>query len=263
MSFPTGPEALLVGFTLGVAGLMKGLAGLGFSLVATPVLTMFFGPRTAIAIGSIPGLVLNFLLLLEGRRWFSVSRELWSFAAIGAAGVILGLLLLIRMDANGLRLAIAALTLASLAAGGRLKAMGNVASRNLGLAIAGFSGVLSGSTSIDGPLLAAYFHARLFEPGKFIVTVTTMFQVYSAVQVIGFWRLGLYGDTTVLAIGFLGLLPTVALFLIGQRIRQRIPVAAFRRVVTSLLVVASLNLMLQALSASGPPWLRCTVTTRC
>lgn len=250
---PTGAEALLIGLTLGMAGLMKGLAGLGFAIVATPVLATIFGPHSAIAIGSIPVLVLNALLLVEGRQWLSVSRELWSFAAVGAVGVLVGLTIFVRLDAASLRLAIAAITLASLIAGGRLRRMGSAAGRNLGLAIAGFSGVLSGSTSIDGPLLAAYFHARHLEPGRFIVTITTMFQVYSTVQVVGLWRLGLYRDPTVLTIGLLGLLPTVSLFFVGQRIRRRIPVPAFRRIVTGLLVLASLYLMLQALSASGPP----------
>lgn len=242
---------VLLILTLALAGLVKGLAGLGFSLVATPILASVFGPRRAIVIGSIPGLVLNVLLLVEGRRWLLVFRELWLLAATGASGVVCGLLLFVRLNPSALRLAIALLTLLSLALGSRLRRWGGAGTQAVGLVIAGVSGVLSGSTSIDGPLLAAYFYARRWEPGRFVVALTLVFQVFTAVQVVGFWHLGLY-DATTLAPGLLGLVPTVATFRIGQRIRERIPVGRFRRLVAGFLVIASLNLMVQALGTEWP-----------
>lgn len=43
-----------------LSGLVKGMAGIGMGLIAVPVVTIFFGPLTAIAVISVPLIVTNF-----------------------------------------------------------------------------------------------------------------------------------------------------------------------------------------------------------
>src|SRR5438093_3782691 len=113
-----GELALLVG-ALALAGLAKGVTGMGLPLFATPILALVFGARSAVVIMSIPTFVTNLLLILEGRDSVPVLRRIWPVAAAGVVGVIVGLNLLVRLDQNLLGLVIAALVVLVIARGHR------------------------------------------------------------------------------------------------------------------------------------------------
>jgi hypothetical protein len=72
----------------------------------------------------------------------------------------------------------------------------------MGPLIGGFSGVLTGSVSISGPLLTVYLHAKRLATREFVASIAVILGIFSVVQVIGIWRLGLY-DRTIVTIGLL------------------------------------------------------------
>lgn len=245
-------EALLLVVVLGFAGMVKGVTGFGLQIIATPIIAAVFGARQAIVIMSIPHLALNMLQLYESRQALAVVRELWSVALAGVLGVIVGVWLLVRLDQNVLALLIAAVVFFSLAGGDRLLGTDPRAlrMRAMGPLIGGFSGLLSGAVSISGPLLTVYLHAKRLRTREFVASIVVVLGIFSIVQVIGLWRLGLY-DETIVTMGLLSLIPALLAFLIGVGVRERLDNASFRVVVNILLALAAINLLVQGLRGLG------------
>ena len=247
----TAELALLIG-ALSLAGLVKGVTGMGLPLFATPILALVFGARSAVVIMSIPTFVTNLLLILEGRDSVPVLRRIWPVAAAGVVGVIVGLNLLVRLDQNLLGLVIAALVVLVIARGDRI--LGDdpnaVRVRVIGPILGALGGVLLGTTSIASPAVAGYFHALRLQPREFIFALAALFQVLGTVQVIGLWRLGEY-DGEIVRVAALALVPMLATFALGVRLRRRLDTVAFRRVIVGFLVLSALVLVWQGLRGLG------------
>lgn len=246
------PELALLVVALAFAGLVKGVTGMGLPLFATPILALVFGARTAVVVMSIPTFVTNALLLLEARDAREVARRVWPIAAAGAVGVVVGLFLLVRIDQNVLALVIAGLVLIVIVRGDRL--LGDdpqaVRMKVVGPILGALAGVLLGSTSIASPAVAGYFHAMRLTSRQFVFALAVVFQILGVVQVGGLWRLGEY-DAEIVRIAVLALVPMLAAFAIGVRVRRRLDNAAFRRVITGFLALSALILIVQGLRGLG------------
>ena len=243
--------ALLIG-ALALAGLAKGVTGMGLPLFATPILATVFGARTAVVVMSIPIFVSNLLLIIEGRDALPVLRTIWPIAVAGAVGVVIGLNLLVRIDQNVLSLVIAALVAVVLARGERILGDDPAALRVrvLGPVLGAAGGVLMGTTSIASPAVAGYFHALRLAPRDFVVALAVLFQILSIVQVVGLWRLGQY-DGDVVRVGILALAPMLVTLVAGMRLRRRLDSLLFRRVIAGFLVLSALVLVWQGLHGLG------------
>lgn len=248
----TLPElGLLVG-ALALAGLAKGVTGMGLPLFATPILAAVFGARTAVVVMSIPTFVTNFLLIVEGRDALPVLRRIWPVAVAGAIGVVVGLNLLVRIDQNLLSLVIAGLVVVVLARGDRVLGDDPAALRVrvIGPLLGAVGGVLLGTTSIASPAVAGYFHALRLAPRDFVLALAVLFQILGAVQVFGLWRLGEY-DAEIIRIAVLALVPMLVTFALGVRLRHRLDSVLFRRVIAGFLALSALVLVWQGLRGLG------------
>ncbi len=246
------PELAVFVVALAFAGLVKGVTGMGLPLFATPILAAVFGARAAVVIMSIPTFVANLLLLVEGWSAVAVLRRIWPIALAGAFGVLVGLFLLVRIDQNLLALVIAGLVVAVLLRGDRL--LGDdpraVRMRVFGPVLGAVGGVLLGSTSIASPAVAGYFHAMRLSPREFVFALAAVFQILGVVQVVGLWRLGQY-DADVVGVALFALVPMLATFAVGVRVRRRLDNAVFRRVVAGFLALSAVVLVVQGLRGLG------------
>jgi len=229
---------------LAFAGFAKGATAMGLPLIATPILARVFGPRPAIVIISIPILASNSLLLVQRGRSFSVMRGILPILVAGAIGSALGVLLLSRVDQKVFAIVIASLVLFFLLRGDRLLGTDSASRRNrwggplLGL----LAGTAQGSTSIASPLIGSYFHARRLAPSEYVIVLAAIFQLNSIVQVVGFVLLGLYTPDLV-ALGLLGLVPTLLALMAGIWARSRLDQRRFRQLIVTLLIVSVANLL--------------------
>lgn len=236
---------------LGIAGLAKGLAGMGLPLIATPVLAGVFGPRQAVVIISIPILVSNTLLLLAGwRRVPRALNEIRTMLVLGALGTLVGVQLLASLDQRVFAVVISLLVVLFLLRGDRL--LGNdPAARRVRVAgpVVGFiGGVLQGSTSIASPLVGSYFHARNISSADFVIVLAALFQLNAIVQIGSFVGLGLLSRDLV-ALGIAGLVPNLLGLIAGIELRGRISPAAFRRVIAVFLALSVVNLLWRTIAA--------------
>jgi hypothetical protein len=233
---------LVVG--LAVAGLAKGMSGMGLPLIATPILAGAFGPRMAVTIVTIPIFAANTLLLVQGMRDRSLLRGIVPLMAASAIGTAIGTVLLATIDQRTFALLITAMVILFLARGDRLLGDDPAAlrARILGPLVCFVGGVLQGTTSIASPIVGSYFHAQRLRPAAFVFVLAAIFQLNSTVQLIGYTLQGLY-TPEVVAIGLIGLVPTLLALAVGIWARGRLDPDLFRRLIIALLVLSVANLL--------------------
>ena len=237
-------ELLILFAGLAVAGLAKGTSGMGLPLIATPILAGVFGPRLAVAIVTIPILASNTLLLLQGFRQRGLLRGIAPLFLASAVGTALGTLLLASLDQRTFAILITLMVAVFLARGDRLLGDDPAAlrARILGPVVCFVGGVLQGTTSIASPLVGSYFHARRLAAADFVFTLAAIFELNAIVQVIGYSLQGLF-TPEVVALGLLGLVPTLLALAIGIAMRGRLDPRRFRQLIVVLLVLSVANLL--------------------
>lgn len=235
---------------LAFAGLAKGATGMGLPLVATPILAAVFGPRMAVVIVTIPIFVSNSILLMQGWRRVEVLRGLAPIIVASVIGTTIGVQLLASLDQRTFAILITAMVAVFLLKGDRL--IGNDPrarrARLLGPLVGLVGGVLQGTTSIASPIVGSYFHTLRLPPRDFVVVLAAVFEINAVVQVIGYWLLGLF-TPEVLALGIIGLVPTLLALMAGIYLRGRMDAARFRSLILVLLVLSVVNLLYRSFIA--------------
>ena len=121
--------AVVVGLAaaLLIASMVQSITGFGFALLSMPLLTLVIDAKDAVAVSTIVGALASFNLLARTYRYvrWDLARSLLAGAV---AGMPLGLVVLVRVDARALKVLIAVAGLgfvAILARGWRLEGVGH------------------------------------------------------------------------------------------------------------------------------------------
>ena len=233
---------LIVG--LGVAGFAKGTTGMGLPLVATPILAGVFGPKAAVVIVTIPIFAANSILLLQGWRRLDVLRTIAPIIVASAVGTAIGVNLLALLDQRTFAILISIMVAVFLLRGDRLFGddPGARRARILGPVVGFASGILQGTTSIASPLIGSFFHARKLDRHDYVVVLVAIFELNAVIQLAGYGLLGLY-TPNIVAIGLLGLVPTLLAMMAGIFFRGRLDQQRFRQLIVVLLVLSVANLL--------------------
>ena len=239
---------LIVG--LGVAGFAKGTTGMGLPLVATPILAGVFGPKAAVVIVTIPIFAANSLLLVQGWRRLEVLRGIAPIVVASAIGTMIGVNLLALLDQRTFAILISIMVVIFLARGDRLIGddPGATRARILGPVVGFVGGILQGTTSIASPIIGSFFHARKMDRHDYVVVLAAIFELNAAIQLVGYSLLGLY-TPNIVAIGLLGLVPTLLALMVGIYFRGRLDQRRFRQLIVVLLVLSVANLLWRSFGA--------------
>lgn len=235
---------------LALAGLAKGTSGMGLPLIATPILAGVFGPRMAVTIVTIPIFAANSLLLTQGFRRHALLRDIGPFFVASALGTAIGTLLLTQLDQRTFAILISIMVAIFLMRGDRLLGDDPAAlrARVLGPLVCFVGGVLQGTTSIASPLVGSYFHAQRLPAADFVFVLAAIFELNSIIQLIGYGAQGLY-TPEVVAIGLVGLVPTLLALAAGIALRGRLDPRRFRQLIVALLVLSVANLLWRTFAA--------------
>lgn len=232
------------------AALVHGAIGIGFPLIATPLLAMVFDVQSAVLVLVIPTICINTLSICRGGQWQKSIGKYWPLAVYGVAGSAAGTLLLVSIPPDGFRLLLAGVILLYLNAE-RLGLRLPWIARRPGLATLVFglaAGFLGGTVNVMLPALVIFaLEARMDK--------TAMIQVFNFCFLSGKLTQGavlaMAGVMTPQAA--LGSLPLAGLALavsfLGLGLRDRIPSATYRKWLRSLLLIMALVLGLQSVLA--------------
>ena len=234
---------------LGIAGLAKGATAMGLPLIATPILASVFGPRQAVVIITIPIFVANTLLVLQSWRVFGFLRTLVPLVVANAAGTALGALLLAGLDQRTFAILITAMVVVFLVRGERIVGEPGARRARLLTPVVGFAGgVMQGTTSISSPIIGSFFHAMRLPPREYVITLASVFQLSSAVQLVSYSALGLFTPELV-TLGVIACIPMLLALMAGIALRGRLDQARFRQLIVVLLVGSVANLLWRTFAA--------------
>jgi uncharacterized membrane protein YfcA len=167
---------------------LQSATGFGYAMFAAPILFVLLGPREAVTIGVLLGLLTNGLLLAtERRRPVVLRRDAVVLVAWSVPGLVLGAIVLREVPERPL----AALVALAVFAGLGLRLRGNRAPPApspspprprawYAPAAGATSGALATSTSLGGPPLVFYLLARAAEPAAMRDTLAAVFIVEAA-----------------------------------------------------------------------------------
>lgn len=92
-----------------ISALVHGLLGLGFPMLATPLLSLLSDVRTAVVILLLPTLAVNVVNVVRGGHWKASIGRFWALALFGGIGSLLGTQLLVLTNPAPYKLLMAAM----------------------------------------------------------------------------------------------------------------------------------------------------------
>ncbi len=213
-----------------LAGLVKGVIGLGLPSIAIGLLALVMSPAQAAAIMIFPTLVTNIWQMLVGPHLIALLRRLWLLLVGSAIGIWLGGGILTsansRIAASGLGVALVVYAVVGLT---------NVRfsvprhhepwlSPLIGLA----TGLIAGGTGVFVIPAGPYFQAIGLNKDELVQTLGLSFTVSTVALALILWRDGVmvFGNA---AGSMAAVLPALLGMAIGQRLRMRASPEMFRR----------------------------------
>lgn len=238
-------EILVLGIAIFGASVLQSATGIGFGVIASPVLLIVLNDGSAIQISVLLNLLIATLLAPSLRQ--KSDRRLLKSLLIGLViGSPLGLLIYLQMDIALLKLfagIVVLFTLFLVLRGDRASPslQGDVASRFEQVSIGVIAGIMGGSLAMPGPVPAAWMSARGFDKDTVRATILVMFVVaYSIALLLQFALAGISTDTLILTAMLAP--PTLAGIFVGYLLSARISEATFRGLLVTILAFTSIFL---------------------
>lgn len=233
-----------------LAGLVHGTLGLGFPMLATPLLALFTDVRSAILITLLPTMAVNIVSILKGGDWRSSIGRYWPLAVYVPFASVLGTYLLIITDPTPFKLLLAAVILLYLNLN-RVRgfSLGWVKERPV-LAYAVFGligGFLAGTVNVMVPVLIVLALELGLAPIVMVQVFNLCFLAGKLSQAAAFAYAGILDGPMLLATAPLALLAVAAL-LVGMEIRKRVDAATYRGWLRKVLFIIALMLILQVIA---------------
>ena len=215
---------------LAAAGLVHGTLGLGFPLVATPLIALITDIKTAVVLVAPATLVVVIAAILIGGPFVQTLRDWWRMPIWMVLGSLTGTAVFIRTDAGPLTLLLALAILVYLG----LDRIGRGESQRMQRnphpfgAIFGFcSGFFEGAVNIAAPPLLIYFLALGLAPAALVKVLNLCFLTGKATQIATLIATSEVPASVWLATPMLSAVG-VATLIVGIRIRSRVDAATYR-----------------------------------
>lgn len=236
-------EIALVAAAVFGGALVKSITGMGFPLVAIPVMTLFLPTPTAVAFIAVPNLVQNVILVVQYRSARSETRHLALFCGAGIPGAVLGAFALVTVPEEIVRAALVLMLgayLLTVTFSPDLR-IPDARVRPWSGPVGFVAGLFQGGIGISGPVVGTWHHGLHLAQDAFVVSVAAVFTLTGAAQVS---VLGVRGELDGrLAVAAALTLVVFATLPIGARLRRRLSVDRFRTIVLWLLAASWLSLV--------------------
>lgn len=244
--------AVLVLLIVAFSGLVHGTIGIGFPLIATPLLSLVFDVRVAIMLTLFPTAAVNLASMLNGGQWQHSLAKFWPLPLYALAGSFVGTQLILNNDPAPYALLLSLLIVVYLGIERYRQNHATAITKNLtpqrrALSMAGFgvvAGVAAGTTNVMLPILIIY--ALGLGLGR-LVTVQVFNMTFLAgklAQISAFAVAGQVDGELLLLNAPLVLIALIALFG-GMQLQKRINDALFRRIIKLLLALIAVGLVVQ------------------
>ncbi|MDZ7673524.1 MAG: sulfite exporter TauE/SafE family protein [Acidimicrobiales bacterium] len=240
----TGAEiAVVVGASL-IGAFIKSVTGMGYPLIAVPLITLVLGVEDAVVVVSAPNVVANFLLCAGARDGRHEARDLRPIVVFGMAGAVVGTFALVSVPEEPLLLALIAtivLFVVNYLRAPELPIDPATATR-WSPAVGSVVGVMQGAVGVSGPVVAAWYHAYRLPKQTYVFTVTLVFGLAGLVQLLVILATGEYTLDRAVA-SAAAFLPVLATIPVGTALRARLGGRGFEQAVLAVLVASAAALV--------------------
>lgn len=246
MEMPFASDVIVHGL-LFAAALLQGVTGIGYALIAGPVLLLALDDAAAVPITAALCWMLS-VLLIPGAARFADRRMLLRFIVASVAASPLGLALFLVADPPALKLmagvVIGALTAAMLS---NAAAFASAPGARDDYAAGAVAGAMGGALSILGPPISLRMTAQRMPKARNRATVLAYFVLVYPVVFCG-QSLISGGDGTAALTQALGYTPaTIAGAIGGWLLAPLVSEALFRNVVVAILILTTASLIVDGL----------------
>lgn len=229
-----------------VASAIKGLTGLGFSTSCLPVMALHFDLKTAIPLVIVPSIISNITVIIQAGHFREAISRFWPLYLAAVPGLLVGLAILVSINGDAAK-AVLGLVLIIYA----LWAMTNMAfflptkwERTLRVPTGFMTGVVNGITGSQVMPILPYLLSLNLDKNVFVQAINISFTLSSLVMLLGLNQLGYLSATTFLT-ALAGLLPVLLTLTVAGRLRRRLTVLVYRRLVLGFLLVMGLILLVR------------------
>ena len=230
------------------AGTIKGIAGIGLPTAAIAFMTLFIDPRSAIALVLFPMVGSNLWQMLRGGHLRRTMRRYLPFATVLFFGVGVTAFATQGASDRALLAILGVVVLIFVAVSWKglvppITAKFDTVSQ-IGFAL--FAGLIGGMTAAWGPPMAMYLATKQVDKDEFVRATGFMITVGSLPLIMAYAQLG-FMTGPLAGISAAMLVPTLIGFSIGELVRKRLSLRAFRRAILILFVLLGLNLIRRAI----------------
>ena len=244
----SAPRLLTIGLTFVLAGIVKGVTGMGLPTVAMGVLGSLMSPVAAASLLLAPSFVTNVWQLFAGPSFKALAWRLWLMMLGVIIGTIAGAGMLAalnsRWTAMGLGAALA--VYAGFTLLGRQYSVPARAERRLSLVIGLATGAITGATGVFVVPAVPFLQALDLSREDLVQALGLSFTVSTIALTAGLAGAGALRFDN-LSASALAIAPALLGMAVGQQIRQRISPAIFRRWFLIFLFILGCELLLRAL----------------
>jgi len=223
-------DVVLVFAVLALAGLVKGVVGLGLPTVTLALLTATLGLETAVSVMLLPSLVTNLWQAAAGGAFRELLRRLWPFLGMLAVGTLLASGAPAFVPVEVLSATLGA-SIAVYGAFGLVKPVWTVApgrERAMSPAMGLATGVLTGMTGSFVIPSVPYLQALGLPRDRLVQAMGMTFLTATLALGIGLGGHGLV-PTGLVVLSAAAVLPALAGMELGRRLRQRLSERRFRQ----------------------------------
>ncbi|HEV7876828.1 sulfite exporter TauE/SafE family protein [Bradyrhizobium sp.] len=234
-----------------LAGIVKGVVGMGLPTVAMGLLAITMPPPDAAAILLVPSFATNVWQLLAGPSFFGLCKRLWTMMVGIVIGTVSGAGLIAGAHSTGALAALGvALTLyAALGLRSKKFVVRPTHEPWLSPLIGVVTGLITGATGVFVIPAVPYLQALQLERNDLIQALGLSFTVSTVALAGGLFGQGVFeASTSLLGLSLLALVPALLGMFAGQHLRERMSVETFRRVFFIGLLLLGLYLTFKGLS---------------
>lgn len=241
-------STFLLAFVAGVfvlAGLVKGVVGLGLPTIAMGLLSLGMAPAQAAALLLLPSLATNLWQMLAGPDLPGLLRRLWPMLLAALVGTTASAgWLTTGGQAAVIGLGLALMLYAALALGAPQLAVPRRWESWLAPVVGLATGLATGATGVFVVPAVFYLQALQLDRDRLVQALGLSFTVSTLALGLGLAQASALSGTILLQ-SLAALLPAALGMALGQGLRHRLPAAAFRLVFLIALAVLGLYLTLR------------------
>ena len=233
----------IVGISFFIAGIIKGLIGIGLPTAALTLLTISVTPLEAIGLNVMPMVVTNLYQLCKADSIRQLISSYWRFAGVMMVCMTGTALLAASLGNDIIRLMIAisifGFTLNQLF--GHALYLPPHLDRPFQYVLGGLAGLIGGLTSAWGVPITIYLVMKNVSPKQFIDATGFLVTIGCVPIIFGYSVTSIF-HLGIIGYGVLGSLTAIAGFAIGERLRPFVSAVFFRKLVLLLFLFMGLRL---------------------